>query len=69
MGYVTEVWVWGNRILIKFLVKHHLEEQPKGMIFKFILQLTLMKIIVIYSENHKKHKYTFRENQVVYTVQ
>jgi hypothetical protein len=54
MGYVPEVWVWGNRILIKFLVEHHLEEQHKGIIFKCTLQLPLMKIIVIYSENHKK---------------
>ena len=52
MGFVTEVWVWGNRILIKFHVKHHLEEQPKGIIFKLISQLPFMKI-VIYSENHK----------------
>jgi hypothetical protein len=67
MGYVTEVWVWGDRILIKFHIKHHLEE-PKGILFKFILQMPLMKI-VIYSENHKKNIHTCRENQVVYTVQ
>jgi hypothetical protein len=52
MGYVTEVWVWGNRILIKFHVKHHFEEQPRGITFKFISQLPLMNI-VIYSDNHR----------------
>jgi hypothetical protein len=53
MGYVTEVWVWGNRILIKFHVNHNLEEQLKCIIFKCILQLLLVKTAV-YSENHKK---------------
>jgi len=53
MGYETEVWVWGNRILIKCNVMHHLEEQPKSTVLKFILQLPFIKI-VIYSENHKK---------------
>ena len=68
MGYVPEVWVWGNRILIKFLVEHHLEEQHKGIIFKCTLQLPLMKIIVIYSENYKKINKPVGKNQMVYTV-